>query len=116
MKKGKKKAAKPRKMGKTYSEIEEDVQQFLKVGGKAVKALGGIDRLIRGGVDHVLGKVVRENMESRLEHLEYENQAMREVLISLVQEGNEIVVLAPTKLFALNIHKAAGHITVRRAT
>jgi len=101
-------------MGKTYSEIEEDVQHFLRVGGKAVKAISGIDRLIRGGVDHVLGSVVRENMEARLQHLEHENQAMREVLIALVQEGGEIVVLAPTKLFALTLHKSQGHITVRR--
>jgi hypothetical protein len=101
-------------MGKTYSEIEQDVHNFLRVGGRAAKAIGGLDRLIRGGVDHVLGSVVRENMETRLSYLEHENQVMREVLIALVQEGGEIVVLAPTKLFALNINKSTGHITVKR--
>lgn len=114
----KKKPAKPKKrLGRTYPEISEEVEKFIAVGEKVSKSFSAVERLIKGGVDHVLGPVIRQNMEERLAYLERENQALREVLMALVDVGGEVVVLAPTKQFALEVVRDRhNHIIVRRKT
>lgn len=99
----------------TAQQMADDIERFVTLGERVIRAAGGVNALMSSGLDKLLAPSLRRALEKKIESLEQENRYMREVLVALTDTGPLYIDRPKEKsLLSIEVDVRNNTIDVRR--